>query len=118
METMGMLTGEHLHSEAESYRSREAVTVNGGADPGLVPGTILGKITGTGVYVRHDSGAADGSQNIAGILYEGAVGTVERTVHVRACQVVGAHLTYEDGADAAAKTAANTALAALGIVVR
>lgn len=113
-------TAEHLHTEPQdgASRSREQVTVNGGADPGLLPGTILGKITSSGVYVRHDSSASDGSENVAGVLFEQAIDTQRRTVHVRACTMVKAHLTYEDGADAAAITAADDALRELGIIPR
>lgn len=75
---------------------------------------------GNGNFVRHDPDATDGSQVEAGILYEGiAKDAVEsRTVIVRDAEVVGAHLTYSDGADADQKTASNTALAALGIIAR
>lgn len=115
---MKIQMAEYLFSEAESDRSREQVDVSGGADPGLVAGTVLGMITATGVYVRHAPGASDGSENVAGILFEGVIGDDRRTIHARDCQVVKAHLTYSAGADAAAITAADAALRALGIIPR
>ena len=212
--TMKIRMAEHLLSEAEDCRSREAVTVAGGADPGLVAGTVLGKVltagatvaagggnTGNGVftldatdpvlagaavgayvvtiteaatdggqyevlspagaslgtanigdtfanqikfviadgatdfavgdtwtvtvaadsdgyYVRHAPAATDGSEIVAGVLFEGVIGTDVRTIHARDCQVVKAHLTYASGADAAAIAATDAALKALGIIPR
>lgn len=112
-------TAEFIKREANGDRSRKVVTVRAGSAD-LVAGTVLGLETSGGNYVRHDSGNADGSENEAAILFEAveANTSAERTVIIRDCEVVGEHLTYEDGADAAAKTATNTALAALGIIVR
>ncbi|TWG90330.1 bacteriophage lambda head decoration protein D [Mesorhizobium sp. J18] len=112
-------TANFLVSEANGmYRSREEGTVAAGTAPGLLAGTILGKLTAGGNYVQYNPAGADGSQTIAGILFEAAVGTVKRTIVVRDCEVNGAHLIYQAGADDAAKATANAALAALGIIVR
>jgi len=112
-------TANFIVSEAANiYRSREAVTVAAGAAPGLFAATILGKLTSGGNYVAYAPGGSDGSQTIAGILFEDAVGTVKRTVIVRDAEVNGAHLIYQAGANDAAKVTANTALKALGIIVR
>jgi len=112
-------TANFLVSEANGmYRSRDEGTVAAGAAPGLVAGTILGIHTTTGHYVRYDPAATTGAETIAGILFEAAVGTVKRTIVVRDCEVNGAHLIYQAGADDAAKATANAALAALGIIVR
>ena len=113
-------TAGFLVSEANNmYRSREEEIVNA-TGAALLPGTIMGKVTGSGEYVRHNAGASNGSQTEAGILFEAiAEGEVQkRTLVVRDAEVVGAHLTYEDGADAAQITATNAALKALGIIVR
>lgn len=111
-------TAEFLVSEANGYRSREQVVVDatGGA---LAAGTILGIVTATGKYVRHNAGAATGEETEAGILLEG-IGAEEatRTVIVRHAEVAGSALTYEAGADANQIAASNAALAALGIAVR
>ena len=116
--TEGRRTAEFLISEAGGYRSRDEGTVDatGGA---LEAGTVLGKITASGKFVRHAAGASDGSENEAGVLYQG-IGAEEgqRTIIARDAEVQGAELTYEDGADAAQITTSNAALAALGIIVR
>lgn len=116
--TEGARTAAFLISEANSYRSRDEETIDatGGA---LDPGTVLGKVTASGKYVRHAAGAADGSENEAGVLYEG-IGAVEdtRTVIKRDAEVAQSKLTYEVGADASQITASNAALAALGVIVR
>ena len=116
--TMGKLMAEFLVSEANGYRSREAVTVVAAAD--LEPGTILGRITANGNYVRHDAAAGDGSQTEAGILLEAIASGVtdSRTIIARDAEVSGADLTYEAGADQAQIDASNAALAGLGIAVR
>jgi len=112
-------TAGFLVSEAQGmYRSREQVTVAGGAAPGLLPGTILGQITGTGIYVQYAPGASDGSQTIAGILFEAVVGTAKRTIIARSAQAVGGNLTYPAGSNAAAIATANAGLKQLGIIVR
>ncbi|RDE07727.1 head decoration protein [Pelagibacterium lacus] len=116
-ETRG--TANFLVSEANGmYRSRDTGTVAAGASPGLIAGTILGKLTASGNYVAYAPAGEDGSQTIAGILFEAAVGTVKKTVVVRDCEVNGAHLIYQSGANDAAKATANAALKALGIIVR
>jgi hypothetical protein len=116
-ETRG--TANFLVSEANGmYRSRDAVTVAAGSAPGLLAGTILGKLTSGGNYVAYDPAANTGAQTIAGILWEAAVGTVKKTVVTRDAEVNGAHLIYQASADAAAKATANAALKALGIIVR
>lgn len=116
-ETRG--TANFLVSEANGmYRSREAVTVAAGASPGLLAGTILGKLDSGGNYVRYDPSLSTGADDVSGILFEAAVGTGKKTVIVRDCEVNGAHLIYSAGADATAKATANAALKALGIIVR
>lgn len=112
-------TANFLISEASGmYRSRDEVVVAAGATPGLLAGTILGKLTAGGNYVRYDPAASTGAQTIAGILFEDAVGTVKKTVVTRDAEVNGAHLIYQTGANDAAKATANAALKALGIIVR
>lgn len=116
IKTMPMRMAEHLHTD-EGYRSREQAMIDGGTD-GLLPGTILGAITATGVHTQHDPAAVDGTQNVSGVLFEAAVGDVRRTIHVRACEMVKAHLTYSAGADAATIIATDAQLRALGIIPR
>lgn len=126
IEGPGPLTAAFLIREANGmYRSREEGDVRVAAGGTLNPGTILGRITASGLYVRHDPAASNGSQNVAGILFEGIsnVGnasqvTVRRTIVVRDCEVHKTELIYSAGADAAAITAADNALRGLGIIPR
>lgn len=121
--TQGRLNAAFLISEANDWRSRDEVTVTV-ADGGYEAGTILGKITATGKYVRHAAGASDGSQTEAGILLmaqandTGSAADAQATIIARDAEVEGDELTYEVGADAAQITTSNAALAAIGIVVR
>ena len=111
-------------SESNGYRSRDAVTVTVPATTTYAAGTLLGKITASGKYVRHAAGAEDGSENEAGVLYETLVNTTvsavdsESVSFARDAEVNGSELTYEVGAEAAQITASNLALKALGIIVR
>jgi len=58
---------EFLVSEANGTLSRDAVTLIGSL--GVLPaGRILGKITASSKFTNWTSGAADGSQNAAGVL--------------------------------------------------
>lgn len=117
--TQGALSAAFLLSEANDWRSRQQVTVTL-PEGGLESGTILGQITSGGKYVRHDSDLSNGAETEAGILLinQTETGDVEATIIARDAEVNGAELTYEDGADDAAKAASNVALAALGIIVR
>jgi hypothetical protein len=111
-------------SESNGYRSRDDVTVTVPATTTYAAGTILGKITASGKYVRHAAGATDGSEDEAGVLYETLANTTGSGVDnasvsmARDAEVNGSELTYEVGADAAQITASNLALKALGIIVR
>ncbi|MCK9513527.1 MAG: head decoration protein [Pigmentiphaga sp.] len=73
-----------------------------------------------GDYTRHTLGESDGSQTVAGILFEEVApgATEERTITCRDCEVNGAHLIYAAGSTGANIDTANAALLALGIVVR
>ena len=111
-------------SESNGYRSRDAVTVTVPASTTYAAGTLLGKITASGKYVRHAAGADNGSEDEAGVLYETLVNTTGSGVDnasvsmARDAEVNGSELTYEVGADASQITASNLALRALGIIVR
>lgn len=115
--TQGIQTGEFLLSEADGTRSREQVTVTIAGAVALPSGQVLGKITVSGKYVAHNTGAADGSQNAAAVLYNplpGVNGDVKATVFIRDCEVIGNRL---NGGTAPAAPAI-AALTALGIIVR
>ena len=118
-ETMKRGDASFIVTEANGYRSRDVVTVTVPSG-GLEAGTILGKITATGKYVRHDASLSNGGEDETAILLQTVTeaGDAELTVIARDAEVNGAHLTYEDGADSTQETTSNTALAALGIIVR
>ena len=101
---MGFRDAEFLISEANGYRSREEVTVVGGAN-GLPAGQVLEIDTGN--YVAYDGGT------VAGILWGGRTGTGPATVVVRDAEVNWNHLTVTG-----TKATVIAGLNALGIAVR
>ena len=116
--TQPVRTANFIVSESNGWRSRETVTVNatGGA---MLPGTLLGKITASGKFVRHAPAASDGSQTVAGVLFEGIdAEEAARVAVVRDAEVFDKALIYSDGATAGQITAANAGLNALGIAIR
>jgi hypothetical protein len=101
--------------------TRDTVTIASGAGK-LEPGTVLGKITTGGKFTALAPGATNGSQTAAGILWD----TVDAStadgpgvVVLRGPAIVNRHeLTWPDGATEAQITAATTALATIGIILR
>lgn len=123
--TMGPREFGFVISEGNGNFSREAGTVTVPANTTFQAGTVLGQQTSGLKYVRHDTdGIDDGRRTEAAILTTqlnndtGSAVDYSATVLVRHAEVHGDQLVYEDGANAAAITATNTALLALGIVVR
>jgi hypothetical protein len=119
MKTEGIRAGEFVVSEGNGAISREKITVAEGAN--LVTGTVLGKITATGLYVMHDNGLSNGAQNAAAILYADVDATDGDKAGVaieRLAEVHGDLLTFKAGISGANKTAAIAALAAKNIIVR
>jgi hypothetical protein len=122
--TKGKASAAFIISQANGYQNSDDVTVTVPADTTYAGGTILGKITATGKFVRHAAGAGDGSENEAGVLYETLTNTTgsgvdnASTLFIRLSEVAESELTYEVGADGAQVTASNLALKALGIIVR
>ena len=115
--TQGFQTSEYLVSEAAGARSRDVVTVTVTGAVALPSGTVLGKITSTGKFIKQVDAAVDGSQAAAAILYNplpGVNGDTKCTVHNTDCEVIGAVLNGGAGPSATARTA----LLALGIKVR
>ena len=117
-------TASFIVSESNGYRSRDDVTVTVPATTTYAAGTILGKITATGKFVRHAAGATNGSEDEAGVLYETITNTTGSGVDstavnfARDAEVNGHELTYEIGADAPQIVLSDAALKALGIIVR
>ena len=77
--------------------------------------------TGEGQYVKHDPEGTNGSQNVAGLLYNavttGVGETADAVAIVRDAEVIDARLVYDDH-DTTEKAAVRTALKAMGVIVR
>ena len=117
----GRHPGEFLMAEAKGQRSRENITIAGGAGI-IAPGTVLGKITATGKYLASAVGATDGSQTAGAIALYGCDATAsdaDIAAITRDAEVNGKILTYHPDRDQSAeKAAAQADLAAVGIIVR
>ncbi|MFI0472963.1 head decoration protein [Halomonas sp. HMF6819] len=113
----GPRTGEHVLSEARGARSREQGVL---AEGKHVAGTVLA-LNATGDYVAVKPGADDGTGEAKAVLYATTDATEAPqpiTVHVRACEVHGAALTWPEGADEAAIAAGTNDLVTRGVIVR
>ena len=101
--------------------TRETVTIASGAGK-LEPGTVLGKITTVGKYTGLAPAATNGSQNAAGILCAGvdaSAADAPGVVLLRGPAIVNRHeIVWPEGATEAQITAATTALATIGIILR
>jgi hypothetical protein len=119
--TEGKHAGGFLVWEVLRDYTRETVTIASGAGK-LEPGTVLGKITTGGKYTVLTPGASNGSQNAAGILWAGVDATdadAPGVVVLRGPAIVNRNeIIWPEGATEAQITAATTALAALGIILR
>ena len=121
MLTEGPHPGGFLIWEVLRDYTRETVTLASGAGK-LAPGTVLGKVTTGGKYTVLTPAATNGSQTAAGILWDKADTTdadASGVVLVRGPAIANRHeLVWPETATEAQITAATTALAALGIVLR
>ena len=119
--TEGKHAGGFLVWEVLRDYTRETITIASGAGK-LAPGTVLGKITTGGKYTGLAPAATNGSQNAAGILWAGvdaSAADAPGVVVLRGPAIVNSHeLVWPDGATEAQITAATTALAAFGIILR
>jgi hypothetical protein len=117
----GLHPGAFLMSEANGQRSRENIILGSGAGI-IAPGTVLGKVTASGKYIASAVGAADGSETPAAVNIYGADASASDaavSAIVRDAEVNGHCLVYHADRDQPAeKDAANSALGALGIIVR
>ena len=117
----GKHAGGFLIWEVLRDYTRETVTIASGAGK-LEPGTVLGKITTGGKYTVLAPAATNGSQNAAGLLWDGVDATdadVSGVVILRGPAIVNRHeVSFPDGATEAQITAATTALATIGIILR
>ena len=121
MLTEGPHPGGFLIWEVLRDYTRETVTLASGAGK-LAPGTVLGKVTTGGKYTVLTPAATNGSQTAAGILWDKTDATdadASGVVLVRGPAIANRHeLVWPEAATEAQITAATTALAALGIVLR
>ena len=121
MLTEGKHAGGFLVWEVLRDYSRETVTIASGAGK-LEPGTVLGKITTGGKYTTLAPAATNGSQNAAGILWDkvdASAADAPGVIMLRGPAIVNRHeIIWPDGATEAQITAATTALATIGIILR
>ena len=119
--TEGRHAGGFLVWETSRDYTRETVTIASGAGK-LEPGTVLGKITTGGKFTTLTPGASNGSQNAAGVLWDGVDATLADApgvVLIRGPAIVNRHeIAFPTGATEPQIAAATAALAALGIVLR
>jgi hypothetical protein len=119
--TEGKHAGGFLVWEVLRDYTRDTVTVASGAGK-LEPGTVLGKITSGGKFTTLAPAATNGSQTAAGILWAGVDASAADTpgvVLLRGPAIVNRHeIVWPEGATEAQITAATTALAALGLILR
>ena len=119
--TEGKHAGGFLVWEVLREFNRETITIASGAGK-VAPGTVLGKITTGAKFTGLAPAATNGSQNPAGILWAGVDATAADAFGVviqRGPAIVNRNeLVWPAGATEAQITAATTALAALGIVLR
>lgn len=113
-------SGAFLIKEFSRDYNRETVTIASGQS--LAAGAVVGKVTASGKYAAYDDGAADGTEDAAGILYaavDASGGDAEGLVVLRGPAVVNkAELVFDSGQDATAQANAIADLAALNIISR
>lgn len=116
--TQGVQPLEFLISEAPGTRSRTQRTVTIAGGVGLPSGTVLGKVTASGKFIKYTSGAADGSQTAVAVLGTDLVGKAngdyKALVFDADCEVIGNRLNGMAGTDAGGLSG----LLAVGIKVR
>ena len=121
MLTEGKHAGGFLVWEVLRDYTRETVTIASGAGK-LEPGTVLGKITTGGKYTTLAPAATNGSQNAAGILWDkvdASAADAPGVIMLRGPAIVNRHeIIWPEGATEAQITAATTALATIGIILR
>ena len=109
-------TASFIVRESNGTRSRATQAFDSTTDwagAAIVPGQVYAIVSGDAV--AFDGDAVDGSEDAAGILFEGidAAETATKTVIVRDAEVTLSDLTY-DGTDAEV----TASLLALGLIVR
>ena len=111
--------GDWLKFEEDNLYSREEVTVITGQNLGT--GTVIGKITASGKITQLAPGAADGSENAAGVLLlpvDAAAADQPGVVIARHAICSDKGLVWPGGITGPQQDAAIDQLKALGILVR
>lgn len=115
------LAHEWLKHELDPQFTRKTVTIASGAGV-LKTGTVLGKVTASGKYVKHVNGAADGTQTAAAILLNVVDATsadVQAVVIIRDAVVNPLSLVWDASVNnQTKKDSALASLATLGIATR
>lgn len=113
-----------LISQANGYRSVDAVTVTVPASTTLRAGRVMGQNTSSGKFVEYDNGSSDGREEAAGVLLNelvnDTVGAVDVTASmvVRDAEVRTSDLSWKSDQEANDQTAGLADLLAIGIVAR
>jgi hypothetical protein len=113
-------TGDYILSEAGGMRSRDNAMMAAGIGD-VLPGRVLGRVTGTGQYKPHDPAATDGSQVAVAINYARVRDSATPTpcvVTARDCEVKRPMLSYHATDTPSERDAVHASLAAVGIIVR
>jgi hypothetical protein len=116
--TEGNHDAEFILDSEENMSLEKVVLITG---QNLLAGTVLGKITASGKYTQHATGAADGSQVASVILRSDCDATsIDKpcVVIARLAEVADSKLIYMTGITAPNKTAAIAALLTANIIVR
>lgn len=112
--------GGYLIGNFDNNRTNEQIVLAAKATEYKV-GTILGKVTATGIYKPLDPAAVDGTQNFAAINYSrrpANAGATQRAAGtVREATVNANLLVYENAVTGPQKAAIEAAMAAKGIIV-
>lgn len=112
--------GGFILSEGDGNFSRDNITIDASVAVALAAGTVLGKITSSGNYVKYDNQASDGSQAAAGVLLDAVEVTSAAQAAVaivRTAEVNGDELVWPDGSPTDI-TAGVADLKAIGVIVR
>jgi hypothetical protein len=116
--------GEHVVSEANGSRSREAIIV--AASQTLKAGHVVGKITSSGQIAAlldtDDPSLEDGSETAYGVLFAPVTTasgeTAKGVIHTRDCELRSDQLVWPDDIASGDKDTAIAALATRGIILR
>jgi hypothetical protein len=111
---------EGIVSEEDGHYSRDEIKI--GASQTVVPGTVLSKVTATGVFVALNPAGNDGSETACAIaLYPaktGSGGSAKIAALTRHAEFRDEALTWPSGITAPQKATAKASLEKIGIVIR